>query len=418
MDLPEFEAWLDGFINVKRHPERNLPTMQILCDYFGHPESFCPCFHVAGSKGKGTITANIAAILRAAGYKTGCYMSPHVSHFSERIGTGAGDFSKGTYDAAFRQLKLGIDDLISQNQLAKDQLAWTQLVTIFAMLCFRIEKVDFAIYEVGMGGRYDSTNIITPVCCCFGPIELEHTKILGDNLYDIAKEKAGIIKYQVPAISAPQSPEVKKAFAETAKAQSTQVEYLRQSIENYQRQDAEIAKRAVKKYLPNISNDLINQALQNVFLPGRFEIIKNIPNYPDIPYVLIDVAHTPNSISQVISRIKKEKLTGNLLFGCAADKNVEAIAKSIIKSNLFQNIYLTRPSDYKKSDINQMTQAFQKAYQDNSKSKSRKPTKPTISTNPNFTTFIPEVLSICNSTRTPLIVLGSFYLAGEVKKVL
>ena len=401
MDLPELNAWLDTF-TAKRHPEDNLHIMQILCGYFGHPESYCPCFHVAGSKGKGTITANIAAILRAAGYKTGCYMSPHVSHFSERIGTGAGDFSKGTYDAAFRQLKLGIDDLASRGQLQKDQLTWTQLITILAMLCFRIEKVNFAIYEVGIGGRLDTTNIITPVCCCFGPIELEHTKFLGNNLYDIAKEKAGILKYKIPAISAPQNPEVKKAFAEIADSLSAKIEYIPQSITDYQKQDAEIAKRAIKKYLPNLSDDLMDKALQSVSLPGRFEIIKNIPSYSDIPYVLIDVAHTPNSITQVLKRIKAEKISGNLLFGCAADKNVEAIARAIKSSHSIKKIYLTRPGDFKKSDLTKMINTFQRV--------GRRHT----AASPDFTTFIPEVLSICNSTKTPLIVLGSFYLAGEV----
>ena len=407
MDLPEPNTWLDTFLSNKCHPDQKLQTMQILCDYFGHPEKSCPCFHVAGSKGKGTIAADIAAILLEAGFKTGAYMSPHVSHFSERIGTGASDFSRKTYNAAFRQLKLGIDDLVSSGQIQKTDLSWFEVVTIFAMLCFRTEKVDFAIYEVGMGGRLDTTNIVTPICCCFGPIELEHTKYFGNNLSDITKEKAGILKYKIPAISVPQPSDVKKVLNETALSLHTKIEYLPSRYKSYISQDAEIAKRAVKKYLPNISEDLMNTAIQKVSLPGRFEIVTNISKYPNIPYLLIDVAHTPNSISQVLNRIKHHHYRTNLLFGCAADKDVDQIAK-IIKTNhsIFKNIYLTRPGDFKKSDLNQMLAAFSKNHLSIS------------SSSPNFTTFIPEVLSQCNSSKTPLTVLGSFYLAGEVKKII
>lgn len=407
MDLPELEKWLDGFINFERRPDKNLlnlQTMQVLCAYFDHPEKSCPCYHVAGSKGKGTITADLAAIFRAAGYKTGCYMSPHVSHFTERVGTGAEPFAKQTYDAAFRQLKLGVDDLISRGEVARENLTWFELVTIFAMLCFRIEKVDIAIYEVGMGGRLDTTNIITPICCCFGPIELEHTRYLGETLAEIATEKAGIIKPGIPAVSAPQPPEAHAAFDEAAAKFSVRIDYVSRRAGDYLRQDAEVARRAAKIYLPNISDDLVDAAVRDVQLPGRFEIVKNIPEYPEIPYIMIDVAHTRNSIAAVLHRIKQEHLEGNLLFGCAADKDIAGIARLIKTCPRIKKIYLTRPGDFKQSDLTKMSNAFQRF--------GHRP----AAVNPDFEHFIPEVLQVCNDTRTPLIVLGSFYLAGEVKK--
>ena len=124
-----------------------------------------------------------------------------------------------------------------------------------------------------------------------------------------------------------------------------------------------------------------------------------------IPYILIDVAHTENSIRQVISRMQQEKISGELLFGCAEDKNVEGMAREILGSGLFSKIYLTRPSDFKESDIDKMQAAF------------KNQNTPVVA-DPDYKKFIQKVLHKASQNKTPLIVLGSFYLAGEVKKAL
>ena len=152
LDLVELNEWRLGFLNFETQPNwelLKLATMEKLCDKFGHPEKFCPCFHVAGSKGKGTISANIAGILRAAGYKTGVYASPHVLYYTERVGTGAEPFAQEIYDVAFRELKKGIEEILVSGELAKGDVSWFELSTMFAMLCFREAGVDYAVYEVG-----------------------------------------------------------------------------------------------------------------------------------------------------------------------------------------------------------------------------------------------------------------------------
>lgn len=404
LDLKELNTWLNQFLNFEKLPDTSalkLSTMRTLCAHFQHPESNYKCIHVAGSKGKGTIAANIAAILGVNGYQTGVYSSPHVLHFTERITMdGAQPFSQAVYDQAFLELRAGVEQLIADGKINPQILTWFELVTLFGMLVFRAAKVDFAIFEVGMGGRLDATNVILPECIAMGPIELEHTQYLGSTLSQIATEKAGTFKERTPIVSAPQRPEVVKVFEELAKAKHSPLLFV--PAADYQTVDRNVAKLAVQQFIPDA--DLKDDALMQVRLPGRYEIIQNLPNYLTLPYLLIDVAHTAKSISAVLARLKKDGKAGNLLFGCAADKNVEEMARLIVGSGLFQQIYLTKPGDFKKSDLARMQQAFSQAGAKG------------IKASEDFQNFIPQVLAQSSKDGAPLIVLGSFYLAGEVKK--
>lgn len=400
LDRVELNNWLADFSDSKRSAG-GLPAMRILCEYFGHPESACPCFHVAGSKGKGTISTSIASILSAAGYKVGIYVSPHVLHFTERVRLADGPFPEEVYQTAEKELKTGIADILSQGLVLRRALTWSRLVNLFAMLCFRAAKVDFAVYEVGVGGRLDSTNVISPICVAMGPIELEHTKFLGDTLTKIATEKSGVFKPNVPVISSPQPEEVKNVFTTAAKANSTTVTYVPQA--DYQIVDAKIAELAAKIALPTLDKKTIKSGLEQVSLPARYEIIKNLANFPSLPYLFLDGAHTVNSFKAVLGRMQKDGIRGNLLFGCAVDKNVKEIAKLILDSGLFNKIYLTKPGDFKKSDLESMEKAFGgKAY----------------FANPDFRKTIQKALADSSTESLPLITLGSFYLAGEVKKLI
>ena len=407
LDLTQLNNWLGGFINFKRRPEDsllNLQTTRIICEKLGHPEKYCPCFHVTGSKGKGTISANIASALTEAGFKTGVHASPHVLHFVERTSTGREPFSMEVYDKAFGELKSGVEELIQNDIILKNHITWHELTTIFSMLCFRIAKVDYAVFEVGMGGRLDPTNVVTPLCSVFGPIELEHTKFLGDTLEKIAIEKAGIIKPKIPAASVWQKPCVRETLEKMAIKNETSVKFV-PFLENYLEQDTAVAKLALERSGINLTETQIENGISKVKLPGRYEIIKSVPNYPNIPYLLIDVAHTENSMAQVCKRIVEERLSGNLIFGCALGKNVSSMAQIITGTGVFKNIYVTKPGDFKKSSLSQMEQAFDD-------------TKVQYKSNEDFKSIIKQALKDANDTKTPLFVLGSFYLAGEVKKIL
>ena len=404
-DLPELNAWLDGFINFERRPDKNtlnLSTMGVLCEYFGHPEAACPCFHVAGSKGKGTISHGIAKILREKGFKTGVYASPHVYHFTERIGTGDGPFEKGIYQKAEITLRSGIEELINSGKLNRASITWYELVTIYAMLVFRATRVDYAVYEVGMGGRLDCTNVVSPLAIAMGPIELEHTEYLGDTLAKIATEKAGVFKNKVPVFSAPQKDEVKEVFSNQAAEKNTTVTYIGNK-NDYKLEDAMISALAAQSVFKDLDlNDAINAAM-SMKTPGRYEIIR------DGKFTcVLDGAHTINSVKALLAQLKKDNIRGNLIFACAADKNVEEIAKEIMSSDLFKEIYLTRPGDFKKSDLPRAEEAFRNAVKNDD----------TIHASPDYTSLIKEAIDSSLKTSTPLIAFGSFYLLSEVKNCL
>lgn len=406
--LPDIEEWLRPFPNFERRPDKNmlnLQTMHTLCEYFDHPELERPCFHVAGSKGKGTISNGIAAILRDEGYTTGVFASPHISYFTERISSGEAAFPIETYQKAFEELRAGIDELTSSDPSLKDRLTWYELVTVLAMLSFKEAKVDYAIYEVGMGGRLDATNIIIPQAIAMGPIELEHTEYLGDTLAKIATEKAGVFKPNVPIFSAPQAPEVQAVFHMKAFEQHAALSYVANS-NDYRSIDAEVAARAVRAVVPSANLERAREIAMGVKLPGRYE---RIPDCHGLPYLLLDGAHTASSTSAILERMKRDGVHGNLIFACAADKNVEQIAALVAKSGLFEKIYLTRPGDFKKSDLPRAKKAFEFAFSH---------TDTVIESSPDFIATIKKAISESAKSKSPLIAFGSFYLLAEIKKVL
>lgn len=453
--------WLDQYLNFERNPKKNifwLDTMQFLAKRFNHPENCCPSFHVAGSKGKGSVSMMIASILTEAGFKTGLYSSPHILSFTERIGTVNGPFPDTVYEKAVNELINSVNSIITDDLPGKRTVTWFELVTLFAMLCFRNAATEWSVFEVGIGGRLDATNIITPKCCCIGPIELEHTEYLGDTLEKIAAEKGGIIKEGVPVIIAPQKKEVRKVFEKIAEEKKSPVifvediikstEYSYKTIESkennygnslskderhqyamnikfecslfsrpiqtvlkmpgiFQVTNAIVAACAVKTVFPDIDETVIEKGLSKAILPGRFEMVTDVKAYPDIPLLILDGAHTVNSITftmQTFNAISvPQKTSAHLLFACAADKDVEDI--SLLFKNKFERIMLTRPGETKESDTERMENAFKKAGIQHESCT-------------DYVRAIENALSCANEAHVPLMVTGSFYLVAEVKKFL
>ncbi|MBR5389356.1 hypothetical protein IK146_02240 [Candidatus Saccharibacteria bacterium] len=408
-DLPEVEEWLKDYRNFEKRPEAsmlNLERMEVLVEYFGHPERFCPCFHVAGSKGKGTIATSVAAILTEAGKTVGIYTSPHILHFTERVRSGDGPFEQKIYHDALEELKAGMNELIQSGALDKSLVTWYEAVTIYAMLVFRRAGVDYAVYEVGMGGRLDATNVILPEAIGMGLIELEHTEFLGDTIKKIAFEKAGVFKKKVPITSVPQVIEARTVFAKKACEKHAKVEYVPASTGNYLEIDQEVARRMVKKVCPDISDELAKKALLSVSLPGRYEKVLDIDGFSKIPYLLMDGAHTEQSIAEVIKRMKVEGDGGILIFACAKDKRVELIAKEIFDSGLFSRVYLTRPGEWKEADLPRAEKAFSGAGYEG------------ITARKDYVQVIKDAFEFADENKRPVVVLGSFYILAEVKKVI
>ena len=369
------QDWLDDYLNFERTPQKNifwLDTIDYLCKRFDYPQDCAPCIHVAGSKGKGSVSRMLSCILDEAGYKVGLYTSPHITDFRERICTPDGFFPEEIYEAAVKELMPNIDSIIPSSLPAERPVTWFELVTLYAFLVFRKAHTQWNVFEVGLGGRLDSTNIVRPKLCCITPIELEHTEFLGDTVEKIAAEKAGIIKNCTPVIISKQNYEsVKIVLREKAITRHAPYYFVDELTKNLSYKfdeknhtmhihfESEIFNRpietdmrllgslqlenacqaaiAIRKVLPNLSEDIIERGLAKAFLPGRFEVIDKVPGYEGMNDLILDGAHTLNSIKLTLDTLNKmyDEKKVNLLF--LSSKFQNQILNLIIKIIVLRN---------------------------------------------------------------------------------
>ena len=444
MDAMEYLLdWLDEYLNFERNPKKDifwLDTIDYLCKRFENPQDYAPCVHVAGSKGKGSVSRMIACILEEAGNKVGVYTSPHITDFRERITLPTAFFDEETYEKAIREMVPNIESIIPTSLPAERPITWFELVTLYAFLVFRQAEVDWSIFEVGLGGRLDSTNVVRPKLCCITPIELEHTEFLGDTIEKIAAEKAGIIKNCTPVVVAKQSSKsVKKVFEEKAFTRHAPIYFVDEVTKNLshsfdvekkvmnisfeseifnrpikaslkmlgkmQLENAALAAIAARKLFPNLEEEVIERGLSKASLPGRFEIIKPVLGYELLPALILDGAHTLNSIKLTLDTLNKlygeEKVS--LLFACAADKDVKDIAK--LFKGRFEHIYATKPGDLKQADLAGLENAFHDA-------------NLSYELNEDYQSMIKKALKEASERGEILLVTGSFYLVAEVDKLI
>lgn len=427
MTLKDFQNWLDRYLNFEKSQKKGifwLDSMKFLARKLGNPQDKIPCIHVAGSKGKGSVSSMIASILKEEGLNCGLYTSPHISDIRERIGTADGFFCDSVYDAASSVLVSAVTSIDEKEIPGGRKFTWFELVTLFSFLCFVEAKCDFAVYEVGLGGRLDSTNILTPLVSVITPIEKEHTEFLGNTIKKIAKEKAGIIKEGVPCVISRQiRKSAERVLVKTCIKKKSDFRLVRKisSIKNIeflehgkmniefssgsntiktsmnligkkQAENAETAYIAAKTAFPKISLKSIEKGLSNAFIPGRFEIHGNI---------VMDGAHTVGSVSNAIRTIKeifpdKEKL---LLFSCAGDKNMKGMIK--LFKGIFKKIVFTEPKSVRNSDSEKLLSIAKEL-------KIEAESMPDVSE-------ASETLKSQMKETDILLVAGSFYLVAEIK---
>ena len=437
ISIQEFCNWIDNYLNFEKTPQKDifwLETMNFFCQKMNHPENKTKCFHVAGSKGKGSVSVMIAGILEEMNKSCGIYTSPHLIDFRERIATLNGFLSDEIYSKSAEELINCVDSVKDEELPGNRRITWFELVTLYSFLCFKNAGFDYSVYEVGLGGRLDSTNVVKPECSVINTIELEHTEFLGDTVEKIAFEKGGIIKENVPVVIAGQSESVKQVFRNIAAEKHSPILFADEkgSVENIfykdermcftlkaeglkrplsvklkllgkvQAQNALLAVLAVKQVFPDVDESILEKGLENAVLSGRFEILKANENHGKI---ILDGAHTFNSVKYSIETLKAiypdEKF--NLLFGCAKDKKVEEISSLFV--NDFNGIYLTKPGTVKQSDLLRMENAFS---EQNLKFHSSE----------DFVSEIRKSVEESKNQNKILLVTGSFYLVTEVKKLL
>src|ERR1700675_3156138 len=189
-----------------------LANITTLAGDLGQPQRSSPCAHIAGTNGKGSTAAMLESILRAAGLRTGLYTSPHLERINERIRVNGENISDGDFAAAWTRVHAAIESLLASGALAAHP-TYFECVTAMAFLWFAGKKVELAIYEVGLGGRLDSTNIVVPEVAVIMSIDFDHENFLGHSIEEIAGEKAGIIKPGAWVVSSAARPEARAVLA-------------------------------------------------------------------------------------------------------------------------------------------------------------------------------------------------------------
>ena len=308
--------------------KEDLTNTLLLAKHLNHPEKDLKCIHVAGTNGKGSTSHLLASVLQEAGYKVGLYTSPHLKDFRERIKINGVEISEEF-----------VCEFVAKNKsfFEANELSFFEMTVGLAFDYFVGEKTDINIIEVGMGGRLDSTNIITPLVSVITNIGFDHTHFLGNTLESIATEKAGIIKDSIPVVIGEYTSETKKVFIEKAKNTNSNIFFASDSItENYPSAllgDYQIAnkKTAVQTirvlqqqghYIiseENIQNGFLN-VIQNTGLQGRWQQLKSDPK------VICDTAHNSHGLKIVLNQIKKEKFEAlHIVLGVVNDKDLEDI---------------------------------------------------------------------------------------------
>jgi dihydrofolate synthase/folylpolyglutamate synthase len=436
-------AWIGRFINMGRgqsYKSFRLDRMKVLCDLARNPERAAPVIHVAGSKGKGSVTGMTAAILNAAGCKTARYSSPDVMEKRERITRGNFFFDEPVYIEAGNELALLVEKLhglggaggrlFDPSREEGEDVTFFELMTLYFFLCARYARCDAMAVETGMGGRLDATNIVSPLVTVITLTELEHTEYLGTTLEAIAGEKAGIIKAHTPLVLAAQEDEALTVFRREALSRDAPLLYFPEIAElrdirisktgtqftlclprgdsggqrlavkipgEVQAYNAGLAVMAVKQAYPRIGAEAIQRGLEDFNLPARFEQIMEDPE------LVIDGAHTPRSIEQCRDTFLSLYGSGGILiFGCAAGKNAAAMAELLAPH--FSCIVITTPGTFKKSNPGELYRIFGERLRGNTE----------LLLIPDTVQAVERVLE--KSSGLPVLVTGSFYLAAEIRK--
>lgn len=307
----------------------DLSNSLALDTYLNHPHTSFPSIHIAGTNGKGSTCHMIASVLQEAGYKVGLYTSPHLKDFRERIKINGESCEEDFVVEFIRQ---------HQDYFESHKLSFFEMTVGMAFQYFKEQQVDIAVIETGLGGRLDSTNIITPIITGITNIDKDHTAILGNTLTKIAGEKAGIIKKGIPVIIGEQRGFLKSRFRESALKKNAPVHFVNQRRKalqsdlkgSYQKPNARMAVTLIEHLISSnqikVSHEDIQQGLlkvvENTQLRGRYEILGLQPK------VICDTAHNTAGIKLLMNQIEHENYRQlHVVMGVVNDKEVDAVLK-------------------------------------------------------------------------------------------
>jgi dihydrofolate synthase/folylpolyglutamate synthase len=324
--------------------KKDLTNTHLLIAHLHNPQEKVKCIHVAGTNGKGSTSHMLSSILQEAGYKVGLYTSPHLKDFRERIKINGKDISEEFVTNFINEHKFFFES---------NDMSFFEMTVGLAFDYFAKEKVDIAVIEVGMGGRLDATNIITPLVSVITNIGLDHTQFLGNTLEAVAFEKAGIIKPNISAVIGEYTTETKPVFLAKAKECDSEIyfasdliseNYPSDLIGDYQMHNKKTvietitilnAEKEFKITPENIKSGLL-QVVKNTGLQGRWQQLGQFPK------VICDTAHNKNGLEIVLKQIQKEKFDAlHIVLGVVNDKDLDEILPLFPKNAFY---YFCKPN--------------------------------------------------------------------------
>jgi dihydrofolate synthase/folylpolyglutamate synthase len=391
----------------------NLDRMFALMDLLGNPQNQVPIIHVAGTKGKGSTSALCAAALQAAGYTVGLYTSPHLLDYCERIQINGAPISHEQLVELVAEIKPAV--------LRVPFLTTFEITTALAFLAFAKYGANAAVFEVGLGGRLDATNIVTPKVSVITSLSYDHTAVLGDTLTLIAGEKAGIIKQGVPVVSSPQKDESLAVLERVAKLKNAALtlvgrdvkfELVESSLEgqtfnvqrltfrvpllgSHQIENAATAYAALKASGIPISDEQIQKGFSLVKWSARFEVARRDPP------VIFDSAHNQDSfekLRETLDAYFPDKKV-YLIFGASEDKNILAMFAALKPK--IQKIIITRADHPRALEVDQIQQL---ANQAGAESEAVTPVKSALA----------RALELSSKDGSIVLSAGSMFVTAEV----
>ena len=340
---------------AKKGMRLGLERFQSFIRYIGNPCQYYPSCHIAGTNGKGSVTKIMESILTEGGYKTGAFTSPHLVHVNERITINGVSISDEDLESLLIEISEKAKEWVTEEYDESDlvPLTYFELITAVALVYFARQRIDIAVVEVGMGGRFDATSVVVPIVTAIVSISLDHTQILGADLGSIAGEKGGIITPGIPLVTGMLPIEAMRVVRMMVHNRQTQMatlgtDFMLKSNRNgtfdfsfgkvnhsdlelnilggFQQENSSVALACwtlIRHQFP-ISEDAIRRALVKVKHRGRLEWVNE--------NVLVDCAHNPSGAIQLAEYLRRLPRDKNriLIFGASEDKDVRAMIMPLV----------------------------------------------------------------------------------------
>ncbi|MEY2941198.1 MAG: Dihydrofolate synthase [Bacteroidota bacterium] len=388
-----------------------LGNIETLCELMGNPERSFKSLHIAGTNGKGSSSHFMASILQEHSYKVGLYTSPHLHSFTERIKING-----------IQVAEEWVADFVTnhQNLIEKVRPSFFEWTVIMAFTYFKEQEVDYAIIETGLGGRLDSTNIISPLACLITNISFDHQDLLGDTLEKIASEKAGIIKSQIPVTISEKQPETSEVFLAKASSVNAPLQFAEDVVSasdftfttptwgeinvnspykgHYQQKNI----RGVLAWCEQIQYIIplegakikygIEQTRINTSLQGRWEILGESPK------IIADTGHNKSGITEIMQQIHQEGFDHlTIILGMVADKDIDSVLSLFPKEASYYFSQANNPRAISAVELQKLAEA--KGLQGK--------------VIPNVNEAI-NLAKINSKSSDGILICGSTYLVGEI----